>query len=107
MTMEHGEESVPPKDLIAETEELCREVADELVVAMRTVRRGAFGDVKSVMLALRDLRVAFQMVIDERDRVEKYRKEESGIVHHYALDFDAARDEIGRRLARLRAAGAG
>jgi hypothetical protein len=49
--------------------------------------------------------VALQMVMDERTRVEKLRKNVAGVVRDYAIDFDAARDEIGRRLACLREAG--
>jgi hypothetical protein len=47
------------------------------------------------------------MVMDERARVEKLRKQIAGVVGDHALDFDAARTEIGRRLACLRDAGGG
>ena len=59
------------------------------------------------MQAVRDLKTAFQLVMDERTRVEKLRKQVAGVVGDLRLDFDAARDEIGRRLARLRDAGGG
>lgn len=54
---------------------------------------------------IRDLGKAVQTTLDERSKLEKLRKHTAGIVHEYALDFDAARDEIGRRMARLRDAG--
>ena len=46
-----------------------------------------------------------QTVFDERKRLDELRKRQSGIVHDYALDFDAVRSEIGRRLDRLRLTG--
>ena len=42
--------------------------------------------------------------ITERQKLESRRKDAAGIVHDYAIDFDAARTEIRGRLARLRAA---
>ncbi len=52
---------------------------------------------------LGEYRRATQTLFDERKRIEDVRKKQKGIVHDYALDFDAIRDEIGRRLDRLRA----
>ncbi|MBW0157282.1 hypothetical protein OE699_06600 [Sedimentimonas flavescens] len=103
MTFSGGEG--PSVDLLKETETLYREVAEELALAMRGVRQGEVSDAKAAMQAVKDLRIAFQMVMDERTRVEKLRKQVAGVVRDHALDFDAARSEIGRRLARLRDAG--
>ena len=64
-------------------------------------------EVKAAAQAVKDLKAAFQMVMDERTRIEKLRKQIAGVVHDYAIDFDAARAEIGRRLACLRDAGGG
>lgn len=57
---------------------------------------------KEAAVRIRDLGKAMQTTLDERSKLEKLRKHTAGIVHEYALDFDAARDEIGRRMARLR-----
>ncbi|KPU84202.1 hypothetical protein JI58_05250 [Marinosulfonomonas sp. PRT-SC04] len=57
---------------------------------------------KEAAVRIRDLGKAMQTTLDERSKLEKLRKNNAGIVHDYALDFDAARDEIGRRMARLR-----
>ncbi|WP_128253807.1 hypothetical protein [Falsirhodobacter deserti] len=92
-------------DLLAETERLYREVAEELALATRRVSDGDLGEVANTVRAAKDLRAAFQMVMDERTRVEKLRKQVAGVVNDYAFDLDAARDEIGRRLACLRGAG--
>lgn len=101
-----GGEGASP-DLLAESEVLFREMAEEVALAMRRLREGDLGEVKGAVQAAKDLRSALQIVMDERTRVEKLRKQAAGIVHDYALDFEAARDEIGKRLARLREAGGG
>lgn len=83
------------------TVQVLNEIIDEVLV-------GQTARAKDLKGALSDLNKATQTAFDERSRVEKRFKSESGIVHDYALDFAAARDEIGRRLACLRgAAGAG
>lgn len=86
---------------------LFRDMAEEMALALRRFREGDFSEAKGASAAAKDLRAAYHLVMDERTRVEKLRKQVAGVVHDYALDFDAARDEIGRRLARLREAGGG
>jgi hypothetical protein len=54
--------------------------------------------------AAADFRKATQTLFDERKRLEEQRRKEAGVVHDFGLDFDVARDEIGGRLDRLRAA---
>ncbi|MDH2327610.1 hypothetical protein [Falsirhodobacter xinxiangensis] len=107
MKMDFPFEEASQVDLLAETEELYREVAGELALARRKLGEGDLGEVGNAVKAVKDLRAALQMVMDERTRVEKLRKQVGGIVGGGALDLGAARDEIGRRLARLRDAGAG
>ncbi|PTV97149.1 hypothetical protein C8J27_101258 [Rhodobacter aestuarii] len=92
----------PPADLLAETEELYRAVAGELAVVMRGLRQGEKADVKAAVQSVKDLRAALQMVMEERGRVEKLRKQVAAAVPANGLDLAAARDEIGRRLACLR-----
>ena len=96
-----------PETLLRATEGLYRETAEDLARVMKALRSGKTDDAKAAAQAVRDLKTAFQLVMDERTRVDKLRKQIAGVVHDYALDFDAARDEIGRRLARLRDAGNG
>ncbi|MDO5630452.1 MAG: permease [Paracoccus sp. (in: a-proteobacteria)] len=62
---------------------------------------------KNAVAAVRDVREASQLVMQERGKVDKLRKDIAGAVGGGALDLDAARDEIGRRLACLRRAGGG
>lgn len=81
----------PAVDLLTETEVLYREIAGELALAMRGVRQGNLTEAKAAAQAVKDLRAAFQMVMDERTRVEKLRKQVAGVVGTGELDFDAAR----------------
>jgi sugar (pentulose or hexulose) kinase len=96
-----------PEDILLATEQMYRQSAEDLIAAMRALREGKTDEVKVAMQAVKDLRAAFQMVMDERTRVDKLRKQVAGVAGDCAFDFDAARDEIGRRLAQLRSAGGG
>ncbi|PKP75686.1 MAG: hypothetical protein CVT84_01895 [Alphaproteobacteria bacterium HGW-Alphaproteobacteria-6] len=107
MTARLSDEAPVPRDLISATEELYREAAGELAQAIRNIRQGRLDEVKATAQAVRDLKVAFQLAMDERTRVEKLRKEDGTAGTGHAFDFDAARVEIGRRLARLRDAADG
>jgi len=107
MTSDLPSDDPPPVDLLEATEDLYRQAAEDLVLAQRKLRQGSVDEVKAATQAVKDLKVAFQLMMDERTRIEKLRKQVAGVVHDYAIDFDAARAEIGRRLACLRDAGGG
>jgi hypothetical protein len=107
MTMNFLFGDVPLTDLLAATEEIYRDAAVELARAVRAARVESTSDAKGAVQALRDMKLAFQMAMDERTKLEKLHKETSDLVGEQLLDLDAARDEIGRRLARLRDAGSG
>jgi len=98
-----GEE--PPVDLLAATQDLYQSTAEDLIRAIRAVKSGRHDEAKAAAQAVRDLKTAFQLVMEERTRVEKLRKQVAGTVGTGTLDLRAARDEIGRRLACLRDAG--
>jgi hypothetical protein len=98
---------VTDEDLLKSAFGLYSMVADEVFAAMRKVKTGQIGETKVVAQAVKDLRDAFKILMDERTRVDKLRKQFAGVVGNSELDLDAARDEIGRRLARLRDAGGG
>ena len=87
--------------------EMFREVAEELHRLRIGLRGGSTEDVKDTARLVRDRRAATQLVLEERNRVDKLRKEVAGDVGAGRLDLAAARDEIGRRLACLRRAGGG
>ncbi|WP_255356552.1 hypothetical protein [Thioclava sp. SK-1] len=99
-----GADSVEMLEL---AEGMYRDVADELQLAMENLRAGDLAEAKTARAAMRDLRAAMQLVLEERTRVDKLRQDAIGAVDGRRLDFAAARSEIGRRLACLRDAGAG
>lgn len=93
-------------NLMLETIENYQDAARTLWAAIREIRLGRYDRAKEAGMAVRELRAAFQMAMDERARVEKLGRDTAGSVRDQALDLDAARAEIGRRLACLRDAGA-
>lgn len=59
---------------------------------------------KKAVEAAKTVREAVHLLMVERNKVDKLRKDIAGGVGGGSLDLDAARDEIGRRLACLRRA---
>lgn len=104
MTMELPAGRQFPKDVLSEAMELYETAIGVFTETIRDVRQG---QTKEAASYVRELSKIVQSVLTERERLEKLRKSEGGVVHDFALDFDAARDEVGRRLARLRDAGGG
>ena len=79
--------------------------AADLTRLREKIEAGDPGDLKESGNLVRSLREATKMVLEERGKVDKLRKDAAGQVGAGALDLVAARDEIGRRLACLRRAG--
>ncbi len=107
MTVKFSGEAEEPVDLLATAENMLRESAEQVALAMREVRAGRFAELKETSGLMRELRSTFNSLMEERTRVDKLRQQTAGVVRGHAIDFDAARDEIGRRVARLRDAGGG
>lgn len=108
MTDGRGDAGPTDEDVLAVAEALYREAAVELQRTIGAIRGGALGEVKAAQTAIRDLRATAAQVLEERGRIDKLRKQGAGQVGPGGtIDFDAARAEIGRRLACLRDAGAG
>lgn len=96
------------RPLVHEAMGLLDEIVVEIHSAMDRVRKGELGELKDGVRVMRDLRSALQIVFEERAKVAKLREDGGGGgAGGRALDLDAARDEICRRLARLRDAGDG
>ena len=94
-------------ELLAATEDMYRDAGVELARAVKAAKTCTPADAKAALQAVRDLKSAFQLAMDERTKIDKLRKETAGVIGEQILDLDAARDEIGSRLARLRRAGGG
>ena len=105
--MTTGNAAEGPTLLVDQAMGLLGEIAAEIHAAMNRLKQNQFDDLKDATRSCRDLRQALLMVFEERAKVAKLDKQEAGVVYDYALDFDAARDEICGRLARLRDAGDG
>ena len=97
----------PPEVLISEALTLYATAAGVFSLVIDEAAKGKLKNPKDAAAYAREYNLALQTFLSERAKVEKLRKDTEGIVHDYALDFDAARDEIGRRLACLRDAADG
>lgn len=107
MTINFSTGGKPPADMLAITEDWLREAAETLAITVQAIKAGEFGRIKDSTDCIKGLKVAVALAIEEGNRVEKLRKQVAGAQGTGEFDLDAARDEIGRRLARLRDAGAG
>ena len=108
MTIRLSGDEAAGGDILAVVDGLYRDAATELHRTIEAVRSGQMNEVKSALTAVRELRAAALLVLEERGKVDKLRKQIAGQVGAGgALDFDGARAEIGRRLACLRDAGGG
>lgn len=102
-----SEDEISSSPSVVEVGELINEAKEALNAALRRFRAGELGEAREIAKQIGEVRSAYKTALEERIRVAKLRKDEAGVVYDYALDFDAARDEICRRLACLRDAGDG
>ncbi len=107
MTLGLGGGAPERDEFLPRVEGLYDDAAADLLGLLDELRDGKSERLKAFVAHLRELRGAAQLVLEERARLAKLRKQQEGVVHDYALDFAAARAEIGRRLACLRDAGPG
>jgi hypothetical protein len=108
--MDHGAEDDAPEALDALVASLFDRVAARMALAIEQLETGRPAEVRAAERAVLELRRALWLLVDERTRVDRLRSKIAGLVGNEGggrLDLDAARDEIGRRLAGLRAAGGG
>lgn len=94
-------------DVVEIADGLFRSYADDLHRLRLKIQAGETDDLKESGRLVRDLRAAAHLVLEERSKVDKLRKDAAGNVGAGTLDLAAARDEIGRRLACLRRAEGG
>lgn len=105
MTIRFSEGDAIPDDVVGFTEELFRLAIADLQAAIEAFKAGTPGEARVAKAAIRDLREIGKDLVRERANVEALRKQVAGTAGTGRdLDLGAARDEIGRRLACLRAA---
>jgi len=107
----------PSRDVLAEAMELYTLAAEIFADGLRDLRAGKHRPdlAKDLAGLTKEYRQSLQSVLNERAAIDKLRREIAGRSAGDSgpgggareLDFGAARDEIGRRLACLRAAGGG
>ena len=105
-----AEAAMDPSEAIAVAEGLFWSYVKDLKrheAALEARQSGAVdpAELKDALQTAKVVREAVGLLMVERNRVDKLRKDIAGGVGGGSLDLDAARDEIGRRLACLRRAG--
>jgi hypothetical protein len=101
-----GDEALPDVALSGAWE-LYTTAAEIFALLLREVKEEHKDNAREMMTYTRDIKDALKLVLNERAAVDKLRKDHGGLGDDRSLDLDAARDEIGRRLACLRDAGGG
>ena len=96
-----------PVNVLSTTEGTLKWAAEQLSRLIDSISAGNLDEARVVPKAVRDVNQALQAVVIGANNAEKLCKQAGGAVGTAAIDFHAARDEIGRRLARLRDAGPG
>jgi hypothetical protein len=98
----------PPRDLVAATEQLFHSSARALADALRRLEAGDTDRAAELPVALAQVRKALTLALSERQALAKLGHDAGAGqppgLSDAPLDLAAARDEIGRRMARLRAA---
>ncbi len=87
-------------------EEHFNEAAERFREAARKLKAGEIIDPAKGRDLVGEYRKLATTLFRERQSLEDERRRQKGIRGDYGLDLGAARDEIGRRMACLRAAGA-
>jgi len=101
-----GDDGAGDESLLV-AEKLLDEAGIVLGRLLSKARQDDPGTAGKVKTAVAELSAGWKMAVLERNRVADERRKTAGVVGSYAVDFDAARAEIGRRLACLRDAGDG
>ncbi len=106
MTNERPPQGAPPDpDGLAEAKVMLDAVIRALGQKVRSLEAEEAVKTAEALALTQELRRWALVAFEEREKVEKRMKDRGGIVHDHSIDFDQARAQIGRRLARLRAAG--
>ncbi len=101
-----GEDGDAEKVLLC-VEEHFNDAAEVFRVAARKLAAGETVEPSKARDMVGEYRKLATLLYRERKSLEDERKKQAGVHRDYAIDFGAARDEIRRRMACLRAAGEG
>ena len=105
MTIRFTEGDAIPDDVLGFVEGLFRMAVADFESMRDAIAKGRFEEAKGASRAPKDLVSVGLLLAQERVKIDKLRKQVAGSVGAGSeLDLGVARDEIGRRLACLRAA---
>jgi HAMP domain-containing protein len=104
-TATEADKTEAPQDLLWVAERQLERAVIRLQHVIEEVEAGRFDQLAEAKRVTDNLTSFIRLYMDERNKVDKLRKSLAGAVGASELDFSAARDEIGRRLALLRDAG--
>ena len=107
MSFDRSGEDAPSDSLLTTARSQFRRMNAEMNDLLEKLQAGDPKTVAGFEGVRRELLRALNTAVAEEQKLEERCKAERGAADGYAIDFDAARAEIGRRLARLRAAGNG
>lgn len=102
---ESGEQS--PEQVLEDAQRQFDRTRDALEGLIQKIQAGKVVPAAESTSAVREMGRAKQTLFDERKKIEEQLRRDAGIHNAYALDLGAARLEIRRRMACLRAAGEG
>lgn len=88
--------------LFADARDFFERASGSLSEMLQKLDQGDFGDAGDVKRIVAQLEKASEMSLAARIKLDERNKKHRGVAHDFAIDFDAARAEIGRRLACLR-----
>ena len=104
-TATDADKTEAPQDLLWVAERQLERAVIRLQRVIEEVETGQLDQLTEAKRVTENLTGFIRLFMDERNKVDKLRKNLAGAVGTGELDFAAARDEIGRRLALLRDAG--
>lgn len=100
-----GGADASPLDVVLLAERQLERAMMRMAQLIDDVEAGRFETMTEAKKTCDHLTGYVRLLMEERNKVDKLRKSAVGAAGAGALDLDAARDEIGRRLALLRDAG--
>lgn len=85
--------------LFADAIEKFERASGALNEMIKKIEAGDFSEVADAKKIVAALDTASDMSLKARLKLDERDKKRAGVAHDFAIDFDAARSEIGRRLA--------
>jgi predicted Zn-dependent peptidase len=93
------------EEILRAAKEHFEETAREIEACRKRLRQGEEVSPSELQKLRAQLKAEARLYYEEAQRLARELRKQAGIAGQFALDFDAARQEVGRRMARLRAAG--